>query len=586
MDACSICGRLATAPGYDCSGNCILDVDACGVCGGDITDSYECNYGIDEGCELTLNTLYLNNNNEIWLNTNIIFKNLNFNIAGTTLINSDLEDDFVFEKEFWSKNYNDFFIQFPENSTIMPGETQIISMHMDSIFHDYYYYYPDYNIHELTTKETESFLGGNSTIDYLEDSGNNGESLILFYWDGVSNLVKDVDYFLWGSRSFAIDKTNLENYNSDQPSDFQSFLDNTINHYSYNRIVDSNNYCCNETGETDNEGNGITGHNEMSENFEDGWFVEFNPEKTLGCMDDSECTNMEDNFCATNYNDFADVDYSEIYDTIDYTTNNRCIYNYGCTNPSYFNYDIEATKDYSSCVDTTAYPLVSIQDVNAFSSDCCAVGSEVLVTGKIIDFRLIESTFWILTIRDEDNYQIDITGSGWNIEESKLNYLINPYNYTEFVVSVLGIVDEYQGSAQISIEQERRIDDYIRYHKNGVFNEDIDNEIISAKIIPAPYVIIPSQGERLDYKYSFPSNSRVLIRVIGLDGRVVTTLIDNYYLDGGTVERKEELSDWDGRDHLGQLVSPGTYLFHIESSNFTTGKTSEHVAPVVVGIKP
>jgi len=148
----------------------------------------------------------------------------------------------------------------------------------------------------------------------------------------------------------------------------------------------------------------------------------------------------------------------------------------------------------------------------------------------------------------------------------------------------LGVIDEYQGTAQISIEQERRIDDYIRYHKQGEFNEDLNNEIISAQIIPAPYVIIPSQGERLDYKYSFPSNSRVIIRVISLDGRVVTTLIDNYYLDGGTVERKEELSDWDGRDHFGQLVSPGTYLFHIEASNFTTGNTSEHVAPVVVGI--
>ena len=112
----------------------------------------------------------------------------------------------------------------------------------------------------------------------------------------------------------------------------------------------------------------------------------------------------------------------------------------------------------------------------------------------------------------------------------------------------------------------------------------MNNDIISAKIIPAPYVIIPSQGERLDFKYLFPSNSRVIIRVISLDGRVITTLVDNYYQDGGTVERKEELSDWDGRDHFGQIVSPGTYLFHIEASDFATGKTSEHVAPVVVGV--
>ena len=118
----------------------------------------------------------------------------------------------------------------------------------------------------------------------------------------------------------------------------------------------------------------------------------------------------------------------------------------------------------------------------------------------------------------------------------------------------------------------------------GIFHEDFNNQIISAKIIPAPYVIIPSEGERLDFLYSFPTNSRVIIRVISLDGRVITSLMDNFYIDGGTVERKEEMSDWDGRDHLGQIVPPGTYLFHIEASNFTTGKTYEHVAPVVVGI--
>ena len=34
-------------------------------------------------------------------------------------------------------------------------------------------------------------------------------------------------------------------------------------------------------------------------------------------------------FCALNYALSADVDYGEIFDPIDYTTNDRCIYNYG-----------------------------------------------------------------------------------------------------------------------------------------------------------------------------------------------------------------------------------------------------------------
>ena len=61
-------------------------------------------------------------------------------------------------------------------------------------------------------------------------------------------------------------------------------------------------------------------------------------------------------------------------------------------------------------------------------------------------------------------------------------------------------------------------------------------------------------------------------------------LCDRFYDASGTVMRVDELSDWDGRDHLGQIVPPGTYLFHIEASNFTLGATSVDVCPVVVGV--
>ena len=85
-------------------------------------------------------------------------------------------------------------------------------------------------------------------------------------------------------------------------------------------------------------------------------------------------------------------------------------------------------------------------------------------------------------------------------------------------------------------------------------------------------------------KYSFPSNSRVIVRVFSVSGKAITTLIDKYYDSSGTVLRTEEISSWDGRDHLGQVVPPGTYLFHIEASNFQTGHTSVDVTPVVVGV--
>ena len=43
--------------------------------------------------------------------------------------------------------------------------------------------------------------------------------------------------------------------------------------------------------------------------------------------------------------------------------------------------------------------------------------------------------------------------------------------------------------------------------------------------------------------------------------------IDKYYDESGTVIRDEDFSYWDGRDHLGQIVDPGTYLIHIEATN-------------------
>ena len=44
-------------------------------------------------------------------------------------------------------------------------------------------------------------------------------------------------------------------------------------------------------------------------------------------------------------------------------------------------------------------------------------------------------------------------------------------------------------------------------------------------------------------------------------------------------------SAWDGRDQLGQIVPPGTYIMHIEVLNPATGETHIDAAPIVVGVK-
>ena len=111
----------------------------------------------------------------------------------------------------------------------------------------------------------------------------------------------------------------------------------------------------------------------------------------------------------------------------------------------------------------------------------------------------------------------------------------------------------------------------------------IENNI-KAEINPAPYVVIPTLGERLDYSFSFPSNSRVVVRIFDFNGNLITSLVDKYYESGGTIERKEDRSDWDGKNKFSQIVAPGTYFMHIEAINLLTGDMTTDMAPVVIGV--
>jgi len=111
------------------------------------------------------------------------------------------------------------------------------------------------------------------------------------------------------------------------------------------------------------------------------------------------------------------------------------------------------------------------------------------------------------------------------------------------------------------------------------------NDSVSVQISPAPFVLLPSLGETLDFSYSFPNKSRVIIRIYDLSGRFITSLVDKYYPNSGIVKRDEASSAWDGRDQLGQIVSSGTYIMQIEAMNPVTGETQTDATPIVVGVK-
>ena len=77
-----------------------------------------------------------------------------------------------------------------------------------------------------------------------------------------------------------------------------------------------------------------------------------------------------------------------------------------------------------------------------------------------------------------------------------------------------------------------------------------------------------------------------VIRIFDINGRVIDTIVDKFFQSGGTITRSEDKASWNGRNYLGELVPPGTYLMHIEAINWTSGTTTSDMAPVVIGIRP
>ena len=104
-------------------------------------------------------------------------------------------------------------------------------------------------------------------------------------------------------------------------------------------------------------------------------------------------------------------------------------------------------------------------------------------------------------------------------------------------------------------------------------------------INPEPFVIIPTLDETLNYNFTFPEKSRVIVRIFDISGHFITSLIDKYYASSGIVNCDYPPASWDGRDHFGQIVAPGTYIMHIEAMNSITGETYTDASPVVVGVK-
>lgn len=189
--------------------------------------------------------------------------------------------------------FNDFHARFPAGAKIAAGDTITIAVAgSDAFSTGYQGLLPDFELYEesapanVDTLEADDvpnmrmvFPGSirGSTLPTLTDitgTSTNGEIVVLYYWDGQSDLVTDIDLFVWGSSTstrfnkagVSIDgpdaDTTPSTYKADTaPGSWQSFPSAHAFGESYTRIDGT------EGTETKTGGNGTLGHNETSENL-------------------------------------------------------------------------------------------------------------------------------------------------------------------------------------------------------------------------------------------------------------------------------------------------------------------------------
>ncbi|GJQ62360.1 MAG: hypothetical protein SCALA702_14130 [Melioribacteraceae bacterium] len=176
---------------------------------------------------------------------------------------------------------SDFIVKFPDGAMIANG--QVITIAFDGAgFFANYGIAADYEI--KGTDDTPDMLSEFT----VSSSGltNSGEQTTLFYWDGVSDLVQDVDMVFLGTPSttnMIANKTDVSVDGPDADTDASTYLADAFTMpmpdsdpgfgFTAKRIVF-------ETGETLTGGNGITGHDETTEDILTSWdttYTEPNP---------------------------------------------------------------------------------------------------------------------------------------------------------------------------------------------------------------------------------------------------------------------------------------------------------------------
>ncbi|WP_462249120.1 lamin tail domain-containing protein [Ekhidna sp.] len=173
--------------------------------------------------------------------------------------------------------FGDWHARFPAGSIIADGEVQTISLAGSDDFFAAYGIEPTYELYEdgasadAVPDMLEAIAGSINDQGGLTDGG---EIVMLYYWDGNTDLVTDIDYVMWGDQAEAIDKTGISIDGPDGDTDATTYLDDLAT--ASQAIISASTHASgnswqrsdfDEGTETQTGGNGVDGHNEMTEDL-------------------------------------------------------------------------------------------------------------------------------------------------------------------------------------------------------------------------------------------------------------------------------------------------------------------------------
>jgi len=176
--------------------------------------------------------------------------------------------------------FGDFHARFPDGASIGPGEYQTVAINGSDNFAATYGVVPTYELYEDgapdSVPDMREALPG--SINGQGGLTNSGEVIILYAWNGVSDLVQDLDYALWGDKDEAVDKTGVAIDGPDADMDASEYLPDT--EIGSQDVIASGAHAFGnsfaridlaEGTETQSGGNGIDGDDETSENLSVTW---------------------------------------------------------------------------------------------------------------------------------------------------------------------------------------------------------------------------------------------------------------------------------------------------------------------------